>query len=1588
MKTFKKSVPILLFTLLLTLLLALAACTGEQTYTLTLDANGGTVSTSTLKLKEGENVYNAVREIIPTKGDLIFGAWFEGDSELSASRTMPAEGLTLTARYKAGYTVEVYLQSGASYVYSENFTFSGAAYVGAEFTVTAPGVAGYIFNAAHANNVSTLVISESASENIFKLFYVAESAGKITYHANAPEGMTATGSTAETLPNADGTAVVAAGGFKVEGYRFAGWSTSPRGTVNYAAGQTVTLDGTLNLYAVWDKGYPDRFGGNDMVYLPQSEPGVAILGRGTAELRGTAEDNELTFTLPGGDVLRGRLFRDTLTFALAHEDLADTYVSRSAYYNPETGEYPLNRKDTLTIDEFGTAFHTYVAENGSQVTDNGIIIENPQTGEYLFLIMEGEGAGGGFVFCTGVDVNANGTKVFLSTFGEGGIYYELLTGDGFSGFYGDGTVYLDGYGTIYFYDNIFHGVYWIEEVYSNGSAYYIYRIRAILQDVNNQARDVLGYDVVDGFFGLDFYTIPLSETDYAYVSPKAEAGEYSSSGEGTLVLDGYRMFPNSAVYTDANGNETIGSYDVTATPRGELLIRLTDMYTGSVLSFRLAAGEGGEIVFTRESATRTEVEYILLEDGAFSYRTVLAIYADEDMGSGNTQRASLLVEMTSGKSDYIEGATGYVTAQTLKGGNAILYTFTRTGLNGGFVLPKEFTFMLSAAFDNSYFSRELYYVFSYTYDDGTVDVRYRTVRDANGSGAEIWYMNVGVTSLGSILFDGYGEAYAGGFIVDTTSYYFGSVGTFVWINARTGSVEYFYYALDLDGNGNPVLFEEIIELEYPVYGIAQDGTVDGSVHLIMRGREVLYSASGFTDESDIQRLTVVRSGATSLGDPIVNLVNDEGITVMSLITEKITYNDYGTYVDIWVYYGYRAAADGDFSAGNASLTLDGYRSARYMPAGGGLLSGTFTLSSDNKVVTFTTRNGEVYLFGLEGPSFRVLDGVYGSYFLHYLGEWYTLTFDGQGNVTARIGNILMGGGLYSVLDAERSEMRLFVDLGGGIIETLTVARGYDGLVVLDEKTQGVFVGSDFSVLDLDGYGGGTYYAADGSAGVAVYYDIVSAEDGFVSIVDDNFNYYTFILDGTHHSFSRPVTLGEERRYYASDFTAFGLSWSGEVVVNNEGGYYSILGEKMRLYLANSAGEYEVIDLDGIPAGEPVTVKGKTYYPWTRGKAVTFTGTVELTEGGVQFSENAKLTFTPNGDVQFYIDGTFEVGGKTYAVTVVNQYWDYRSNAYRGMALYDGTIYEYSPFTQYSYDPYGESTFSVTGGLVETTMYDGFEEKTESYITEYYVGFGPIRLSDTTVSGAVVTNDVTLRFENAPVVAVLCDSADMGNRYMAVFTVDDTQYAVFYYKFDGDYWLYMIATYDIVETDGYAVGVARYYSSNDGFTFPTSVRRGTPFSVVLYDGAKDVIMAYNTYFNGDGTSAWLIALGSYDPAEGTGELGSIYSIVFTDETLAFVTVTKYAVRQATGSVGSVFYFANLFMDEAGNIASPASIAVNTGTGYEFLSFNGVERVTENVWVFHGTDGYDYTMTVLTDEDGNYLTDDSGEYLQITLTSQVR
>ena len=211
-----------------------AKFTAIKTATLTLDAAGGVLETSVFELEAGEKVWRIVSQAVPSLTGAVFGGWFNGNSAVTENTVMPANGLTLTARYKASYVVEVYLEdlNGEYGAPTDQVTFEGGSdWLGREVRLGASVLKapeGFLLD-----QTKTQPITLVAGENVYKAyFYRAD--GYVYYFVNTPQGAEAEGEMDFATVTYGAPHTVSESMFTVRGYRFAGWSDSPEGEVVYA----------------------------------------------------------------------------------------------------------------------------------------------------------------------------------------------------------------------------------------------------------------------------------------------------------------------------------------------------------------------------------------------------------------------------------------------------------------------------------------------------------------------------------------------------------------------------------------------------------------------------------------------------------------------------------------------------------------------------------------------------------------------------------------------------------------------------------------------------------------------------------------------------------------------------------------------------------------------------------------------------------------------------------------------------------------------------------------------------------------------------------------------------------------------------------------------------------------------------------------------------------------------------------------------------------------------------------------------------------------------------------------------------------
>ena len=197
-----------------------------QVYAVNLDLNGGSLDTTKIFLAQGENVYEAVKNLQPTKSGLTFGAWFNGDYELSTNATMKSNALNLTAQYKVVYTQVIRLQNLEGNGYDET-TITGSDYVGKSFTSTHKAT-GYT-ETTEDKNALTKVLSENASDNVFVHTFDRRSY-TVTFEPNTPSGETAETVFVNAKFGQEIDVPTDPTQYQVKGYCLLGWTTSPNST--------------------------------------------------------------------------------------------------------------------------------------------------------------------------------------------------------------------------------------------------------------------------------------------------------------------------------------------------------------------------------------------------------------------------------------------------------------------------------------------------------------------------------------------------------------------------------------------------------------------------------------------------------------------------------------------------------------------------------------------------------------------------------------------------------------------------------------------------------------------------------------------------------------------------------------------------------------------------------------------------------------------------------------------------------------------------------------------------------------------------------------------------------------------------------------------------------------------------------------------------------------------------------------------------------------------------------------------------------------------------------------------------------------
>lgn len=485
----------------------------------TLDGAGGTPSQKAVYAEEGTPLLEALEGVTAEKEGLVFGAWLLDGRELTEEDVMPKDGVTVTARYKAEYSVEVRKENARG----DGYDISRERFLGWEGSTVQPEAPSYAHFTLEETLSSSGPLTLRAGENTYIFTYSREPLS-LRFEANAPAGSTAGGAMQELSSRYQGIQALPGCTFEAKGYTFLGWAEHPSASEFYEEGEEYALgEEDATLYAVWAKAYEDacREGGTLLVAHNAEEDGSYLaLVKEPSRIEGSydAAKNALTLGGQNGRLEHGHyLLDDSGTYT--GYDLAANSVNTAL--------------GVLTLDfSAGRAVYSHGGRE--------------ESGSYLYLFDEAAGKySGHYEFYAGTTRFAFGLDrekgVFLPEGEEGGEYrlYDCAE-DAFTG----ETLTLDGFGKA--------------ELSGSGREGLRYRGAGGKNEWLVSLRDGSELQVLLGIREQSVGGIVFESEPVCLVFRPEFAGTFSSA-LGTLSLDGYGT---SAVYTHSGGSVQ-GSYAAT-----------------------------------------------------------------------------------------------------------------------------------------------------------------------------------------------------------------------------------------------------------------------------------------------------------------------------------------------------------------------------------------------------------------------------------------------------------------------------------------------------------------------------------------------------------------------------------------------------------------------------------------------------------------------------------------------------------------------------------------------------------------------------------------------------------------------------------------------------------------------------------------------------------------------------------------------------------------------------------------------------------------------------------------------------------------
>ncbi len=1265
----------------------------EQMYLVTLDLNGGNLDVSSLYLKAGANVYNAVKTLIPTKTDYEFGAWFVGENELGANTRMTEAALTLKAEYKIKYVVECYEQTLAldGYQKSEQ-EYVGYAYVGS--TVLAEQALTGFYEVDHADTVRQKEIKSTVAENVFKLYFDREEY-EVTFYSNAPDGS----SQSETYNVLFGKDLQVPYNYTADGYCLLGWATSTTGNVAYEANyidimlgkdgvtpEKVSPSRDMALYGVWLKAYVDMFGNSDYLYLTSEEVTVGeasltvynlYLCRGGAFFEGEYEEEtgDFYFEHNGKTLMEGRLHDDG-KFIYKNSARAD-YVSTKYEFG-----YGLNELEKIKFDQYNGITYITTDENSLDTESTGTYYINDE-GYYVATFTSGALAGETFTMTVGY-VRDSSTGTYVSAYqvrNDAEIELGSLVRFGFyqgqKSYYtdGNGPVYditLNGFGSAHF--NLGGGEY--ETYYyildDDGETLYLY-------DTNSGS--LIGTTKI-------IYDEQFNKTGYMFYEKNLD-GTYGY-GDGTITLDGVC----NAVYETEEGKvngyfthttSVFGGTLVTVTANGNtytMLITITQTNVGDYIMTSTSVDEKlatyAEFYYIQESTTETKSQKV--DQTKIYYAPLLTI--------NNVKQGDAILYGYTDASTYEKISEGTYTYDKETG----LYTYQASTFYDAQVntsimdLSTVQTMVFSI--DSSATNYNVHYWYSYTTEEGTTE-RSVSYASADGtqtlllvSGMAIYKENGAIIAMGT-----YSKTYQS--IEDEQSDKV-TYSTEGMLTLTTSDNTYYFEVYEDTG--------ALIKLEHKPYSLRllkEDGnninssetlyfdgkTKDGATYTVVSGDDSAEYVGKFE-----------KIGETPQGYYIFRFYAEAKGELTEQEFKFIVISDHGVFAK------YNETYNGIYQSEEyGKLELDGFGYlATYTDVDGYTYTDKYFIENENEI-KFTVGEAAFVYFDLKGEKSFALRGTeYGTYLYmnNQLFDDVLFKLDGYGSLTVcemvedpeNEGSYVekeMGSGTYKfdnewvtftyTLTGSDEPIVLYGQLGYYYYDSSTV---YNTFFEYNEEVKATYVNTaDYTVMQLDGFGNATVY---GNYGVVEY--------GHYTLVTDTLLYYVnssstdaslYVYDAVKGT-AAPVSL-KARGYYTQNLESLLFTKYGFAIFNGQTRYFYYIDDNDNVTIYREAEEGEEANAYGFVTenfgafSDTKEYGNKLYYASEKSALVFDRQTDNAANYPINGNAITKLTFAPTGDGEFSVRGIVTIGSKNYDCTVVRNVLD------------DGTVDFYVTVDFYRFD---------------------------------------------------------------------------------------------------------------------------------------------------------------------------------------------------------------------------------------------------------------------------------------------------------------